>query len=78
MPRYFFHLYNHIKCTDDEGTELPSVEAVRAHAIKGARETMSHDVKSGEVCLSHRIEVTDKANQPVLTLRFGDAVTILP
>lgn len=78
MPRYFFHLYNHIECTDDEGAELPDVEAVRARAIESARETMAHDVKRGEVRLSHRIEVADEAGQRVLTLRFGEAVKILP
>lgn len=78
MPRYFFHLYNHIECADQEGAELPDFEAVRALAIESARETMAHDVKRGEVCLSHRIEVADEANQLVLTMRFGDAVTILP
>ena len=78
MPRYFFHLYNHIVCTDEEGVELADVQAVRARAVESARETMSHDVKKGELCLSHRIEVADEADQRVLTLRFGDAVTIHP
>lgn len=78
VPRYFFHLYNHIVSTDEEGLELPDVEAVRARAIESARETMSRDVKKGEVCLSHRIEVADEADHRVLTLRFGDAVTIRP
>ena len=78
MPRYFFHLYNHIVCTDEEGAELPDLEAARARAIESARETMSHDVKKGELCLSHRIEVEDELDEQVLTLRFGDAVRIVP
>ncbi|HEX5185030.1 MAG TPA: hypothetical protein VFW19_17970 [Allosphingosinicella sp.] len=78
MPRYFFHLYNHLQCTDEEGTELPDIDAARSRAVESARETMSHDVKQGEVCLSHRIEVADESDRRVLVLRFGEAVSILP
>ena len=77
MRRYFFHLHNHIECNDHEGVELPSLEAVRSHAIDSARGIMAENVRQGEICLGHRIEVVDDAGAPVLTLRFEEALTIV-
>ena len=37
MPRFFFHFYNDILTEDEEGVELPDVEAARERAIEEAR-----------------------------------------
>jgi hypothetical protein len=78
MPRYFFHLHNHIECIDHEGAELPGTDAVRAHAVHTARDVMAENIRQGEICLSHRIEVVDGSGAPVLTLRFADALSVTP
>lgn len=78
MPRYFFHLHNHLDCVDREGAELPGIEAAQARAIASARGIMAENVTQGEMCLSHWIEVVDELGAAVLKVRFGDAVKIVP
>ena len=77
MPRYYFHLYNDIDARDEEGVELPDLEAARDHATAEARNMTSVSVlEHGRVNLHHRIEVADHAGAVVATVEFGDAVAI--
>jgi hypothetical protein len=34
VPRSYFHLLNHVDAPDEEGTELPNLEAARSEALK--------------------------------------------
>ena len=76
MPRYFFHLYNDIVALDDEGRELPDIEAARRIAECEARTMASAQVCDGKLGLSHRIDVTDEHDQCVATVRFRDVVDV--
>jgi hypothetical protein len=76
MPRFFFHVYDDIIAHDDEGKELPSLEAARLHAIIGARDLISEQVRHGHLELSHWIDVIDEHGEKLLTLTFRDAVDI--
>lgn len=76
--KYFFHLHNHLECRDGEGKLLSDLKAVREFAVAAARDIMSNNIKDGELCLSHRIEVEDEAGRQVLILKFGEALSILP
>lgn len=76
MPRYFFHLHNDVEVEDEDGVDLPDLEAVRAEALKAARDLMAEDVKRGKLTLSHRIEIRDQAGEPVLTVRYADAIKL--
>ncbi len=38
MPMYYFHLRNHNRITDIDGTELADVDSARGHAVAVARE----------------------------------------
>ncbi|MCJ8156617.1 DUF6894 family protein [Sphingomonas sp. LaA6.9] len=78
MLKYFFHLHNHLESRDREGKFLPDLNAAREVAISAARDIMSNNIKDGELCLSHRIEVEDASGRKVLVLRFGEALSILP
>jgi hypothetical protein len=40
MPKFYFNLCNKTPVPDNDGTELPDVEAARSHAISVARELM--------------------------------------
>lgn len=73
MPRYFFHLYDDMAVVDDEGTELPDVEAARRHAIVSARDMACQEVKDGKLVLWHRIEVEDEDGRAVLTIPYRSA-----
>lgn len=61
---------------DDEGMELASPHAARAHAIKGARDLMAEMVRHGYLSTQDRIEIVDVDQKPVDTVFFYDAVDI--
>ena len=76
MPLYYFHIYNTDITIDEEGQELPDLDAARATAVSGARDLICQDVRNGEVTLSHRIEVADADNNSLFTVTYGEAVRI--
>ena len=76
MPRYFFHLYDDIVAQDDEGMELPNIDAARLKALSGARDVIAEQVRRGYFVRSHWIDVVDVQGEPVLTVTFRDAVDI--
>ena len=78
MPRYFFHIHNHIETHDDVGLELPDLQAARAMALRAARAMMAENLIDGQLWLDHWIEVEDEAHQQVLAIRFREAVEITP
>ncbi len=62
---------------DEEGLELPNLEAARARAEAYALDmTAATVLEERKINLHHRIEVTDGMGQKVLTVEFGDLVTI--
>lgn len=77
MPRFFFNLINSERIVDDEGSELPDVEAARAYAITSAREIIREDLAKGELPLSLCFRVIDENGAVAFTLPFSDAVTIV-
>jgi uncharacterized protein DUF6894 len=76
MARYFFHLRDGdtLFQDDEEGEELPNLEAVRVYAVQSARELLSEAAlggKAGSLC--QQIEVKDQAGRTVLTMAVGRA-----
>jgi len=77
MPRFYFHVCNGTGFVEDEeGRELPDLEAAREAAIKAARDIMAADVQRGMLDLSSFIEIEDPAHQLVHTLGFAEAVDL--
>jgi hypothetical protein len=76
MPRFYFHVFNHVVAMDEEGTELPDLEAAREQALEGARELVCESIHKGELNLDHRIEVTGEAGEKLLTISYRDAFTL--
>lgn len=77
MVRFYFHLRNDVSVDDEEGMELPDVEAARLRAEKYALDMSAASVlEQRKINLHHRIEVTDETAQHVLTVEFGDVLTV--
>lgn len=78
MGRYFFHLRDDVDdLLDPEGLELPDLQAAHDQALRAARDTLSHEIKSGCIDLRYRIDVEDEAGRLVLTLPFAAAFEVL-
>lgn len=76
MPRFFFNVHDDAVTADEEGVELPDVEAAKLEAIRGARSLACEQVSNGYLNVSHRIEVQDVDRRQVATVRFGEAIRI--
>jgi hypothetical protein len=76
MPRYYFHVFNDAVAMDDEGVDLPDLDAAREQALESARELVCDAVHKGHLNLEHRIEIEDEKGERVLTLTFRDAFTV--
>ena len=76
MPRFYFHVYNDIVAMDEEGLELPDLDAAREQAMESARELVCEGIHKGHLNLDHRIEVEDEAHNSVLTVSYRDAFTV--
>jgi hypothetical protein len=75
--------YFHIRCNgelirDPEGLELPDLETAMHEALKGAWSMMSADILTGTLRLNQAIEICDSRGRSLSTLRFADAVSIIP
>jgi hypothetical protein len=78
MPLYFMHLRaSSDEMLDLDGASFPE-EAVPRAALLAARDCMAHDLQSGRLDLTYRIDVHDEQGEMVHTLQFADAVEIVP
>ena len=77
MPRYFFDLHNDMDAIDEEGKELPDLNAALAHALTEARTMIQASVaESGRIDLRHHIDVRSEDSEILHVLHFEDAVTV--
>ena len=77
MPRFFLNIHNGLGLVrDEEGTDVPDVEAARRKAIEGVRSILSEEIKSGSIDLAGRIEIADGDGRVVAEILFTDAVRI--
>lgn len=77
MPRFFFHLRDDMSVDDEEGQELPDVAAARLRAFKYAVDMSANSIlEHQKVNLHHSIEVADETKQVILTVEFGDVITV--
>ena len=76
MPRYFFHVYDDLVASDEEGLELPGIKEALIKAERGARELAADEVMRGALHLDHRIEVADENGSVVATVMFRDLVRV--
>ncbi len=77
MPRFYLNLHNvHVDAPDDEGLDLPDVEAARRQAMEGIRDFIGHEARSGKIDFRGRMTITDDARNTVAVIPFADGFTI--
>jgi hypothetical protein len=76
MSRYYFHLRDSDLTEDEEGMDLPGVDAARTFAMDCARDVMCADLREGWLSLDHAIEVVDEHGAHVLTMSFREAFEV--
>lgn len=77
MPRYYYDVFNDDVTMDEEGTELPSLDAAMERARVEARGLAADSItRSGHLVLNHYIRIRDANGGVVSNVRFGDAVEV--
>jgi hypothetical protein len=75
--RFYFHLICDIDVPDEEGFELPDLEAARENAREQARGLIGELMKTdGRIVLSHRVDIEDLSGAVLDTIYFRDVVSI--
>ena len=78
MPHYHLNIYNDLDVLDEEGQELPDLQAARTAACAGAREMIAEHITAGRpIDVTHRIEITDARFVVLDTIRFGDLIKLV-
>jgi hypothetical protein len=76
---YYFNIRTESGVIEDpEGNVYPDLQAARAAAITKARDTITEGDQTGEDRRSWRVEIMDRANQPVVTIMFSEALDPKP
>ena len=77
MPIYHLHLINaHIDADDDEGHELPDLDAARATALAGIRDFIAHEALRGTLDFRGRLDIEDDDGTVLESIAFVEAFTI--
>jgi hypothetical protein len=77
MPRFYFHLRDDLDVADDEGLELPSLDAAREHAAANARFTLAQlAIEEGKINFGHCVDIEDEEGSVLDTVRFRDVVKV--
>jgi len=77
MPRFYFHLRNDMDVPDDEGKDLPNLEAALEQAASEARKLAGEVVKeNGRITLSHRIDIEDDQHNLLASVSVRDVVRV--
>lgn len=68
MPRYFFNTVDGRRYPDEDGAELPDIDAVHRKATLVAAELLREQPEQLRADRRLRVEVTDEAGQEVLAI----------
>jgi hypothetical protein len=77
MPKFYFHLHNDLDVADEEGRELPDLDAARAYAEENALFTMAQTLQDeAHINFRHYIDIEDERGTVLATVRFKDVAKI--
>jgi hypothetical protein len=77
MPQFHLNLHDAtVDVRDEEGVDVADLDEARDRAIAGIRDFLSHELAEGRLDLRGRIDITDHRGVSVMTVPFGEAVTV--
>jgi hypothetical protein len=78
MPRFFFHVRDGDKLTQDvEGADFPHLEAAQDEAKTAAREMLAEQIDSaGTLNRNQQFEICDEAGKLLATVPFTDTIKL--
>lgn len=76
MARYFFHVkdMDGIISRDQEGQELPDLDAARAEAVSSNREMLGERILHGGVIGPRQIEIADETGNVLAAITVTDVL----
>ena len=76
MPRYYFHVRDEDGdiSRDEEGQDLPDLEAARAEAVSTNREMLGERLLHGGSLNHRRIEIADESGNVLLEMEASDVL----
>lgn len=78
VDRYFFHLRDDLDVEDEEGTDLPDLDAAISRSVVYAIDMAATAVlEQRKLDLHHRIEVADAAGTILHTTEFRDVLVVV-
>jgi hypothetical protein len=76
MPRYHLHLRFHARLVkDEEGSELPDLDAARHEARQALRDLVAEDISAGRPLRVRSVEICDEDGQDIATVSVAAAVS---
>ena len=77
MPKFYLHLRNDLDVPDEEGVELPDLDAARRMATQQARFTLGQTaIDEGTINFSHRIDIEDEQGSVLDSVWFREVVQV--
>ena len=78
MPHFYFHVVNGSGTTrDEEGVDLPDLEAARREALSGIRSILREEILDGRLDFGGTVHIADNHDHVLLDVPFKMAVQIL-
>ena len=75
MARFFFHVRDGADLSrDEEGQDLPDVDAARREAVSSNREMLGERILHGGALDHRQIEIADEAGQVVCVVTSADVL----
>ena len=76
MPVFHLHLHNaHVDASDEQGHDLPDLDAAKAEALAGIRDFLGHEAKTGTLDFRGQVDIADEAGPILETIASKDAFT---
>jgi hypothetical protein len=77
MARFYLNVCNGTGFVEDEeGVELPSLDAARKKAVEGLRDIVSGEVRQGELNMGAFISIEDEERRTIAEVTFAEAISI--